>query len=124
MPLHFAEWDCYTSDPDEALDVFVFDGIYLTSFVEQGYLLPVPEEKICEKAGILPFALEGCRVDGELFAVPQLLCADFLYTRANDSTLARVSSVTGLYDVLGDRNTQSVIPGETRGSSSTIPTRC
>ena len=115
VPLHFVEWDCYKSDPGEALDVFVFDSIYLTSFAQQGYLLPVPEEKVREKDGFLPFALEGCRVDGELFAVPQLLCADFLYTRSNDRELASVSDVMSLYGVLGDRKTQSVIPGENEG---------
>ena len=46
VSLHFADWDCYASDPDPSIDVFVFDGIYLSSFVEEGYLLPIPKEKI------------------------------------------------------------------------------
>lgn len=45
VSLHFADWDCYASDPDPSIDVFVFDGIYLSSFVEEGYLLPIPKEK-------------------------------------------------------------------------------
>lgn len=115
VPLHFTNWDCYVSDPEETLDVFVFDGVYLSSFADKGLLLPIPEEKVQEKEGFLPFALDGCRVDGELFAMPQLLCADFLYTRSNDSQLSSVSDTASLYEILGDRKSKSVIPEETEG---------
>ena len=64
--LRFTDWDCYSSDPDQKLDVFVFDAIYLSSFVAEGYLLPIPEEKIQNKEDLFPFALEGCRCDGKL----------------------------------------------------------
>ena len=40
--LHFVDWDCYRSDLDPSLDVFVFDAIYLSSFAEEGNLLPIP----------------------------------------------------------------------------------
>ena len=113
--LHFTDWDCYASDPDPELDVFVYDAIYLSSFVEEGYLLPIPEEKIQNREDLIPFALEGCRSDGTLYALPQLLCADFLYTRKDDRELSGVSDLPGLYDVLGDRINQSVIPEENEG---------
>ena len=76
VKLHFVDWDCYCSDPDPALDVFVFDSIYLTSFVEAGYLLPIPVERIREREDILPFALEGCVWEGKLYALPQLKCGN------------------------------------------------
>lgn len=79
--LHFADWDCYASDPDPALDVFVFDGIYLSSFARQGYLLPIPMETVQNAEDIFPFALEGCICGEELYALPQLLCTDLLYTK-------------------------------------------
>ena len=113
--LHFVEWDCYVSDPDPELDVFVYDAIYLSSFVEEGYLLPIPEDKIRNREDLFPFALEGCRSDGTLYALPQLLCTDFLYTRKDDSVLSDVSDLPALYDVLGDRKTRSVIPEENEG---------
>ena len=115
VTLHFVDWDCYSSDPDPALDVFVFDSIYLTSFVEAGYLLPIPEERIREREDILPFALEGCVWEGKLYALPQLLCTDFLYTRKDDTELSGVSDVMSLYEILGDRKTQSLIPEENEG---------
>ena len=104
-----ASW-CRPSDPDQVLDVFVFDAIYLSSFVEEGYLLPIPEEKIQNREDLLPFAMEGCRSDGKLYALPQMLCTDFLYTRKDDSDLSGVSDLLTLYDVLGDRKSRSVIP--------------
>ena len=113
--LHFVEWDCYVSDPDPELDVFVFDAIYLSSFVEEGYLLPIPEDKIRNREDLFPFALEGCRSDGTLYALPQMLCTEFLYTRKDDSVLSDVSDLPALYDVLGDRKTRSVIPEENEG---------
>lgn len=115
VPLHFVDWDCYASDPEESLDVFVFDGIYLSSLAEKGQLLPIPEDKVHGTDDIIPFALEGCRVGGKLYALPQLLCADFLYTRSDDPVLSSVSDIASLYEVLGDRKTQTVIPGEHEG---------
>ena len=113
--LRFADWDCYVSDPDPSLDVFVFDAIYLSSFAEQGYLLPIPEEKVRNREDLFPFALEGCRSEETLYALPQLLCTDFLYTRKSDDALTGVSDLVALYDVLGDRQLQSVIPEENEG---------
>ena len=73
VDLKFVDWDCYTSDPDPVTDVFVFDGIYLSSFVEDGYLLSIPEEKIQGKEDIYPFALKGSSCEGEFYALPQML---------------------------------------------------
>ena len=115
VKLHFADWDCYESDPDPSLDVFVFDSIYLSSFVEEGLLTPIPEEKIQDKEDILPFALDDCISKGELYALPQMLCTDLLYTRKSDSDLSGVSDIEALYGILGDRKTQSVIPDEGEG---------
>ncbi len=115
VSLHFADWDCYVSDPDPALDVFVFDGIYLSSFIKDGYLMPIPEENVRDREDIFPFALEGCKSGGELFALPQLLCTEFLYTRKDDPELSSVSDVMTLYGILVDRKTQSVKPEEKEG---------
>lgn len=115
VTLHFVDWDCYASDPDPMLDVFVFDGIYLSSFAEKGYLLPIPAEKIQGIEDIFSFALEGCTCGEEYYALPQLLCADLLYTRKNDTALSSVTDIMMLYDILGDRKTEDVIPGENEG---------
>lgn len=113
--LHFSYWDCYASDPDPMLDVFVFDGIYLSSFAAEEYLLPMPSEIIQGREDIFPYALEGCFYEGKLYALPQLLCTDLLYTRKEDAALSGVSDILTLYDMLGDRKTEDLIPGENEG---------
>ena len=44
IKLELVDWYCYDEDLPDDLDVFVFDGIYLTEYLEKGYLLPIPEE--------------------------------------------------------------------------------
>ena len=41
--LELVDWYCYDEDLPDDLDVFVFDDIYLTEYLEKGYLLPIPE---------------------------------------------------------------------------------
>src|SRR5690606_14527012 len=38
--LEFTDWDSYSADPPDDLDVFVLDSIYLSHFVDAGYVLP------------------------------------------------------------------------------------
>ena len=51
---------------------------------------------------MIPSFVEGCRVNGTLYAIPQFLCADLLYTRKNDADLKNVQNIDSLYNVLGD----------------------
>ncbi len=108
--LNFVSWDCYHDEIPADLDVFVFDSMFLTGYAEQGLLLPIPEGALQNAEDFLPFALEGSRVDGTLFAVPQLLCTNLLFTRKEDAALSCVSDIPGLYAVLGDRVLESEIP--------------
>lgn len=115
IKLHFTDWNCYHSDPDGSLDVFVFDAIFLSSFAEKGYLLPIPSGIIRDSEDLFPFTLEGCMYGGKLYALPQLLCADLLYTRKDDTALSGVSDIMTLYGILGARETEGVIPEENEG---------
>ena len=103
VQLNFVSWDCYHDEIPADLDVFVFDSVFLTGYAEQGLLLPVPGDALMNTEDIIPFALEGGKVDGTLLAVPQLLCTNLLYTRKEDTALSGVSDIPGLYAVLGDR---------------------
>ena len=110
VELHFLPWDCYYEDVPEAMDVFAFDVQYLSYFAEKGFLMPIPQEALKDKADLLPFALDGCMVDGVLYAVPQMVCTSLLYTRKDDSSLSSVRDVISLHEVMGDRIKQSVVP--------------
>lgn len=115
VELRFAEWDCYKSDPGNELDVFVFDSVFFSSFVEEGLLFPIPQDIIENREDIFPFALKGCEIEGTYYALPQLLCSDFLYTRKADTELTSVTDLVSLYGVLGDRESGGVIPAENEG---------
>ena len=103
VELNFENWDCYSGEVPEGLDVFVFDTISLDSFAERGFLLALSEKDIQDYNDLIPSFVEGCRVNGTLYAIPQFLCADLLYTRKNDADLKNVQNIDDLYSVLGDR---------------------
>lgn len=115
VPLNFVTWDCYHEDPSDALDVFVFDAMFLSYFVDHGYLLSIPENKIHDKADLLPFAMDGCLIDGSVYAIPQITCTNLLFTRKADRSLSSVSDVDTLYEIMGDRKFHTVIPDINEG---------
>lgn len=102
VKLNFVDWDCYSRTLPEDLDVFVFDAISLDSFAEKGYLLALSEEDIQDYDDLIPSFTEGCRVNGEIYAVPQLLCTDLLYTRKDDAELKNADSINDLFDAFDD----------------------
>ena len=102
VELNFENWDCYSGEVPEGLDVFVFDTISLDSFAERGFLLALSEKDIQDYNDLIPSFVEGCRVNGTLYAIPQFLCADLLYTRKKDADLKNVQNIDDLYSVLGD----------------------
>lgn len=113
--IEFVDWYCYGEDLPDDLDVFVFDGIFLSEYLEKGYLLPVPEEALQDTEDFIPFAVEDLRDNGTFAAVPQLLCTSLLYTRKGDTELTDVADTVTLYEKIGDRKTQSEIPEENEG---------
>ena len=102
VKLHFVQWDCYESVVPDDLDVFVFDAINLDVFADAGSLLPLSEEDIEDYDDLIPSFMNGCRIDGTIYAVPQLLCTDFLFTRKSDTGMSEIKSIDGLYHALGD----------------------
>ena len=102
VELNFENWDCYSGEVPEGLDVFVFDTISQDSFAERGFLLALSEKDIQDYNDLIPSFVEGCRVNGTLCVIPQFLCTDLLYTRKKDADLKNVQNIDDLYSVLGD----------------------
>ena len=100
VALNFVDWDCYSGEVPENLDVFVMDTIVLDGLAGRGYLLTLSEDDIQDYDDLIPAFVEGCRVNGELCAVPQLLCTDLLFTRKEDDALKSVNSIFELSDAL------------------------
>jgi thiamine pyridinylase len=55
--LRFVDWDCYSTDPPETLEVFVFDAIFLSYFQEKGYLAAIKPEELKNADDFLEYAL-------------------------------------------------------------------
>ena len=100
VKLNFVEWDGYSEEGLDDLDVFVFDTLNLDTFAAKGYLLPLTKADIQAYDDLLAPAMEGCLVDGEIVAVPQFLCSALLFTRKDDAELDGVKNLDQLHDVL------------------------
>lgn len=90
IQLEFSDWDCYSGTLPENADVFVYDGVYLNNYIEQGMLLPLAENEIEDVDDFYPFVTDTFAANEVFNAVPEFLCSEFLYTRKDDSELASV----------------------------------
>lgn len=81
--LNFTSWDCYSDDPPKNLDVFVFDSMFLYDFIDS--LMPLSKDEIENYNDLLPYSIEACTLNGIIYAVPQLLCTNLLYTRKGET---------------------------------------
>lgn len=115
IDLSFVSWDCYETEPTDDLDVIVFDGLYLQHYIKEGFLLPIPDGKISDKSDLLDFAINGCTIDGTVYAIPQIICTNLLYYRSGDSEVANANTVDTLYSIVGDRRTTELIPENNEG---------
>ena len=102
VKLNFVGRDCYSGAVPDDLDVFVFDSMSLDTFARKGSLLNLPEEEIQDYDDLIPSFVEGSRVNGVMYVVPQILCTDLLYTRKADDDLRNVQNIKELHDALGD----------------------
>ena len=72
----------------------------MDSLSEKGCLLALSEEDIEDYNDLIPSFAEGCRVNGQIYAVPQLLCTELLYTRKNDADLRNADNIYDLFAAL------------------------
>ncbi len=121
VPLTFVKWDSYDTDPPATLDVFVFDGIFLTYFVQQGFLEPIMPTGIDQFDDLLPFVREGTRVDGRYYGIPQLACTGFFFCRGKDDQDCRTcihspGTLADIYKYIGNNDAPDcVVPAPDSG---------
>ncbi len=96
------DWDCYSCEevPDK-YDIVVVDAIYLREYAEKGELLAINEADIDHYEDILPFVREGLKVDGKIYGMPEMICANLFFYRAGDEEVAQAGNVDKLYEVMG-----------------------
>lgn len=112
VALRFVDWDCYFEEPKS--DVFVFDGLYASQYIEKGLLYPLGES-IPARSAYPAWTLEQASSQGIYYGIPQMVCMDTLFYRKDDQAVARVQTMQQLYDAIGPRKTQALLPGRDEG---------
>jgi thiamine pyridinylase len=110
VTLRFTDWDCYSADPPEDLDVFVFDAIYLSYFREKGFLSAIQPGEVKNPDDFLVYALEGAKVEGTLYGIPQLGCASILFYRHGDRQLADAGTLGEVAEAIGECTYTTLTP--------------
>jgi thiamine pyridinylase len=113
VALTFVDYDCYSADPPATLDVFAFDAIFASYFVQQQYLQAFPTDT----SDFFDWSLAGLSVNSDtLWAVPYLGCMNILIYRNDDPELgAQDLTVDGLLNILGPGPTTSIWPAPGAG---------
>lgn len=103
VDLDFVKYDCYSNDPPPSLEVFVFDGIFLSYFATatSNYLRPFSTWEISNFDDYLPYAIEGAQYGGEYYALPQIGCTNILFYRSGDEKMSDVNTLGDLWTALG-----------------------
>ena len=109
--LEFIYWDCYEDPYPHGIDVICYDAMFLDYLVENGLILPLDLEALGDTTGILPFAMEGARYDGDLYGLPFLACSYFLIHYSDDWEMAQVQNFEDLYKLLSARKEQNPYDG-------------
>ena len=116
VPLHFVDWDCYTSDPPAGVDIFVFDTVMLRKFVERGVVQRLADDEVDDSSDVLPYALRAGRTDdGALYGIPMIGCAIMLFYRDGDTALERADDLGDLVDALGPARYDTLKPPRGKG---------
>ena len=112
VALRFVDWDCYFEEPKS--DVFVFDGLYASQYIEKGLLYPLGES-IPARSAYPAWTLEQASSQGIYYGIPQMVCMDTLFYRKEDPAVARVQTMQQLYEAIGPRKTQALLPDRDEG---------
>lgn len=110
VPLNYVDWDCYSQDPPNDLEVFVFDGIFLDYFVSSGFLSALRPDEIENPGDFLPYALNDSKINNINYAIPQIGCGNILFYRQGDTALAQANTLSQVNQALGQCSIDSIPP--------------
>ncbi|MBR1709641.1 MAG: hypothetical protein IJ719_12545 [Clostridia bacterium] len=94
-----AEWDCYTDDAPEGIDVVMFDAVMLNKVIASGWIQAIDQNSVHSSEDMYPFALEGLTVEGKLYGIPTFFCGNFLIYDQNCEILDSSEHITDLTDL-------------------------
>lgn len=114
--LEFVDWDGgYKHDPSKDMDVFVFDAIFLAYFQESNFLSPIKDNEVQGLGDFVNYAIEGARIKGQLYGIPQIGCTNVLFYRKSDEALAKAKNLPDIFQTIGPCPFQGEIPPENIG---------
>jgi thiamine pyridinylase len=87
----------------EDADVHTIDIVFLKDFLDHHKLRGLPKDLVAGLPRMEKLAQQAATVDGQVVAVPQWMCADFLFYRADITGLEGVQSLAALEQGLGHR---------------------
>ena len=121
VQLQFIDWNCYSDPYPNNIDVITYDALFMEHLAESGYIQPLEAESVSNTAGIIPFAMEGARYNGDLYGLPFLVCSSFLMHDKDDEEMAKVENFTDLCKELASRKAQDPDDGIQVGYVDEVP---
>ena len=121
VELQFIDWNCYSDPYPNNIDVITYDALFMEHLAESGYIQPLEAESVSNTAGIIPFAMEGARYNGDLYGLPFLVCSSFLMHDQDDEEMAKVENFTDLCQLLTTRKAQDPNDGIQVGYVDEVP---
>ena len=91
-----AEWDCYTDELPDDVDVLMYDAVMRDTLIEKGSIRPIEPNCISDKDDIYAFALDGLTVDGKLYGIPVFMCGNFLIYDTECTNIADAKHLTDI----------------------------
>ncbi|NEO40500.1 MAG: thiamine pyridinylase [Moorea sp. SIOASIH] len=119
VPLNFVpseDWDGgYSKNPPEDADVYVFDAMFFDYFRSKNWLEPIQASEIDNLDDFVEYAIDGVKVDGEYYAIPQLGCANIIFYHKEDAAIANATNLDEINNALSSCTYTSEIPPNIRG---------
>ena len=121
IELQYVEWNCYSDPCPNNIDVITYDALFMEHLAESGYIQTLDVESVGNTLGIIPFAMEGARYNGDIYGLPFLVCSSFLMHDKDDEEMAKVENFTDLCKELTTRRAKDPDDGLMAGYNDELP---
>ena len=93
-----AEWDCYSGEAPDGIDVVMYDAVMRDALIKSEWISPIDRSAVQNSEDIFPFALDGFTVGDDLYGIPVFLCGNFLIYDLDSEALTAAEHITDLSD--------------------------
>jgi thiamine pyridinylase len=105
----------YYAEPGKALDVFIFDAMFLKSFMAKNLLLPMAIDQVQDIDDFYAYARVETPDHKSLYALPYLGCTNFIFYRQGDDAVANAEDIKVLSSVMTHHSYEGVRPHKNQG---------